>query len=502
LVAGGTNDDWLSIDPATGELYGTPDANAVGAVSVTVRVEDSALATNFAEKVFAFNVCGVEALPYFEDFEGGCPVSGWALGGDWECGTPSYGPAGAYDGSLCLGTDLDSNYENDRAWGESAARCPAIDLHGTVDPVLLFYLWMDTEGYDYDGVNLKVSIDGGQTFAVVDTVDVAYDQLLGGQSGWGGDWSAMGWRAIRADLASYAGHTIYLRWDLYSDLSSVYAGAYLDAILVAERNQMPIAITTETVLEPAFVDAFYSTSIEAEGGTGVYVWSIEGGNNHAWLSIDANTGELYGTPDATALGPVSVTVRAAEATLPSNYCEKTFVFNVVAPIYTVSFETCPPAGWTLSGDWECGTPSYGPTGVPDGSHCLGTDLDSTYESYRSWGDSVADSPPIVFSATGAPWALFYMWVDIECCNYDGANIKVSTDGGTTFAVVESVVPSYNATAGGQAAWDDDQSGSGWQPVTVDLSAYAGQTVVLRFSLYSDSLYIGPGIYVDDLTLFE
>src|SRR5262249_5613199 len=46
-IVSGTNNGWLSIDPSTGALSGTPTAANAGPVSVTVHVEEPALPSNF-----------------------------------------------------------------------------------------------------------------------------------------------------------------------------------------------------------------------------------------------------------------------------------------------------------------------------------------------------------------------------------------------------------------------------------------------------------------------
>lgn len=65
-----------------------------------------------------------------------------------------------------------------------------------------------------------------------------------------------------------------------------------------------------------------------------------------------------------------------------------------------------------------------------------------------------------------------------------------------------MTPAYNLTVGGESAWGGHQSSAGWQEVVADLSAYAGQTVALRFAFRSDSSVVYPGIYIDDVIVAE
>ncbi len=81
--------------------------------------------------------------------------------------------------------------------------------------------------------------------------------------------------------------------------------------------------------------------------------------------------------------------------------------------------------------------------------------------------------------------------------WDGMNLRVSTDGGTTWEVLANPVPAYTVTS---LFSFGDEHGEGanipgwagelatWTEVTVDLSAYDGQTVNIRFAFASDPAY--------------
>ena len=115
---------------------------------------------------------------------------------------------------------------------------------------------------------------------------------------------------------------------------------------------------------------------------------------------------------------------------------------------------------------------------------------------------MVDTPSINLSGASAPLVMFFMWVDTEGSVYDGANLKISTNGGASFQTIATVVPAYNLTVGGQAAWGGHLSATGWQQYTADLSAYAGQSVILRFAFRSDNVVEYPGVYVDDVVVAE
>jgi len=441
---------------------------------------------------------------YFEDnFENGCPPGGWTLGGDWECGTPSgVGPSAPYSGQYCIGTQIDSTYNNSQSWDVAVATTPPISLVSATEPVLSMRAWVDTEGSSYDGYNLKVSTDGGATFTLLTSVTPPYNlAAVGGEPAWGGHQSAAGWQLVTANLSAYVGQTVVLRVAFRTDSSVIYPGIYLDDLVVVDADAVPLSITT-TSLPNVLVATPYSVPLQKTGGSNGSVWSIVGGMNHAWLSIDPATGTLSGTPAAADLGPFSVTVRVEEPTLPSNFYEQVLSAAVLQEVFTLTFEGACPDGWTLTGDWECGTPSGpGPGAAFGGLQCIGTQIDGNYNNGQTYAGATATSPAIDLTGTTGPQLSFRMWVHTEGSTYDAANLKISTDG-TTFTQVMNVVPAYNLTVASEQGWGGNQSALGWQLVTADLTAYAGQTIYLRYAFRTDGSGVYPGVYIDQIGIAD
>ncbi len=429
-----------------------------------------------------------------------CP-NGWTLGGDWQCGMPTnVGPPAAHTGNGVIATQLAANYSVNQSFNTAVATSPPIDLTGATTPVLSFWAWDHTEGGTFDGWNLKISTNGGQNFTDLLTVTPAYSLMVLGKPAWGGDHSLAGWQNYRADLTAYAGQTVLLRFAFRSDAAAVFPGVYIDDIIVAEPLQDPLFITTPSPLADIYAGMAYTAKIEKTGGSSASVWSIvPGGVNAAWLSIDAVKGVLTGTPSLAETGPVSVTVRVEEPTLPSNFEEKTFTFNVNQAAYYTSFELACPNDWTLTGDWECGVPAVvGPATAFVGAQCLATKIGSNYTDLQKWAETTATSPDIDITTVATPILTFKMWVDTEGATYDGFNLQVSTDGGMNFQIIANATPVYPLTVAGKPAWGGHQSALGWQSVEANLSAYAGQIIRLRFAFQSDSSATFPGVYIDDI----
>jgi len=99
---------------------------------------------------------------------------------------------------------------------------------------------------------------------------------------------------------------------------------------------------------------------------------------------------------------------------------------------------------------------------------------------------------------------------IEAC-WDYAYLEVSTDGGTTFNSIPTSV-STNNNENGQNFGNGITGTSGtptvcdqfgtpvWVPITADLSAFAGQTIQLRFRYWTDGAVVGQGFGVDDIAI--
>lgn len=229
---GGTNVGWLSLEPSTGELSGTPTAAVLGPVAATLRVADRYYPTNFARQAVTFSVITQPADPLDATFDGTCPTS-WTLTGDWQCGEPTVvGPATAFSGTQCLGTQLAGNYGDLQTFLGSTATSPPIALSSVLTPQLTFRAWIDTEGSTYDGFSLAVSTDNGATFDTLTTVTPPYPLMIAGQPAWGGRQAALGWQAFSANISRYAGQTILLRFQFRSDSSNTFPGVYIDDVRV------------------------------------------------------------------------------------------------------------------------------------------------------------------------------------------------------------------------------------------------------------------------------
>ncbi|MBN2723817.1 MAG: DUF4215 domain-containing protein [Deltaproteobacteria bacterium] len=222
---------WLSLDSSTGILSGTPSASDVGAYTFTVKVQDNINPLNSTQKTFEV---GVFAAVYFEDFEGGSLPSGWTLGGTtWEYGqASSSGPSQCASGSYCLGTDFSADYPTYMEFGTDCVTSANIDLTSASNPVLTFSSWLYSED-GYDGGHLEVK--QGTTWTMITDVTPVYNDLCDQEDCWSNEYDTPAWSTIEADISSYAGETVQIRWCFRSDVSGNYDGWFLDDVTIMDN---------------------------------------------------------------------------------------------------------------------------------------------------------------------------------------------------------------------------------------------------------------------------
>jgi transglutaminase-like putative cysteine protease len=176
----------------------------------------------------AVNPGPVETL-YSEDFESG--LAGWTHGGtqdEWELGVPTFGPTSAHSGANCWGTNLEGPYaSNDDCWLAS----PWMDLSDLASANLSFWGWNsvhDSNECVYDPVWVEVSRDGAVFYPLTNGMGGVNDDPEIPPVG--------GWSHVFLDLVQYLGDTVQVRFHFKSDRQIVYAGSYIDDVLITGRR--------------------------------------------------------------------------------------------------------------------------------------------------------------------------------------------------------------------------------------------------------------------------
>lgn len=109
-------------------------------------------------------------------------------------------------------------------------------------------------------------------------------------------------------------------------------------------------------------------------------------------------------------------------------------------------------------------------------------------------------------ASGATLS-YRFWYELET-DYDYAYLSISTDGGQQWQLLKTAHGTDQNPVGNNLGWGyngisaDNATQGAWQTETVDLSAYAGQTVLLRFQLVSDDALNWSGLALDEIAIPE
>ena len=148
--------------------------------------------------------------------------------------------------------------------------------------------------------------------------------------------------------------------------------------------------------------------------------------------------------------------------------------------------------------WEYGLPQAGtnttapgPTFAAAGTNVWGTTLAGDYGLLDN--TAYLALPVVTLPATGAPAFTFRYWQNNESdCQYDFGVVQI--DAGSGFTLLDD----GDSCAGGLADTNGD-----WVSVSIDLSAYLGQQIALRFMHTSDNLFSAfPGLYIDEVYVGE
>ncbi len=130
------------------------------------------------------------------------------------------------------------------------------------------------------------------------------------------------------------------------------------------------------------------------------------------------------------------------------------------------------------------------------------------EWWSNSGDEMASTLTRAFdlsAASGKQVTLnFQAWYDLEQ-DFDYAYVEASTDGGKNWtALPTSVSTTTNPNGANQGHGITGESGGGttakWVPVTVDLSAYAGKQILLRFENITDDAVHFQGFALGALSI--
>ncbi len=252
----------ILIDQNTKTVSGDDGAFEFGAVLPgKVRFYVNAPSSSFLDTLVSIPETGKSDLnftltfgtdEFFVDFESGPGLL--QTDGLWQWGEPGpglqfRGPETAFSGMNCWGTELDGDYT---ANADNSITTLPVDLDGMAEPFLEFrqYYQMDYLNSGFDGGNVKISIDDGATWTVLQP-QAGYDceslTALPNEPAFSGAISA--WQLATFDLADYLNQTVLIRIHFVSTAQTEDAGWYIDDFKLYDKSTSDIENEISAPLE-------------------------------------------------------------------------------------------------------------------------------------------------------------------------------------------------------------------------------------------------------------
>ncbi|ROR44647.1 M4 family metallopeptidase [Kitasatospora cineracea] len=204
--------------------------------------------------------------------------------------------------------------------------------------------------------------------------------------------------------------------------------------------------------------------VKATGGTAPLSYSATG--LPTGLSINASTGVISGT--ATAAGTYNVTVTAKDA------ANKTGTASFTWTVTSGGGTGCTPTQLLGNPGFETGTasPWTGTSGVVDNSSSQPAHSGSWKAWMDGYGSSHTDSLTQTVTVPAGCKATLSYWLHIDTAET------------TTSTAYDKLTVTVNGTT--VASYSNLNKNTGYAQKSVDLSAYAGQTVTVKFNAVEDS----------------
>jgi hypothetical protein len=472
-------------------------------------------------------------LPYFEDFEAG--DGGWANASadtltNWEYGIPAYNQnTGAYSGSNCWDTNLDTSYF---IYSECSLTSPVITTGSNNN--MFFSFWMNYNTEDsYDGVRLEMSKNSG-AWETVDPLNAAYftnavnwytdtDLSVSGEPAWEGQ--SNGWQKSSIQILNVGNSDLQFRFVFNSDLSIDSSGVSIDDISIIPSAANDMGLQVMNVGSNVGVAGLISDSLNVQlvnyGNTAATGFTISynyNGSNYNTLpyagSINSGDSVTFRFAPFTIAATtqdvcVSVVMPGDTTAANNSKCAPLVAVQTVALAFADNFDA--GAGlWTpikessIGSAWELGTPAYGATNISySAPACWDIDLDTAYVNFTN---AKLYSPNFDCSNTTDPAIDFYINYDTEE-DYDGMYIEYSSDLGRTWSLLgtfgdPNAINWYNVdtlTGNGNPAWSG--ASAGFERCRYVLNGIGNPSnFMMRFVFISDYSLVYDGFSIDNFSI--
>jgi len=348
---------WLTIDPVTGELNGTPANDDVGAYGVSVGAYDGN--GGWGWQNFTLYVINVNDPPEIIE---PIPIPSIYEGTDFSIDFDALDP----DGDALTWTIIDNASWPVSLHAETGVLSGSPPMH-SVGPY-----WLNVSVDDGNGgsdlVNVTINVLNVPEGPVITTADVTtatedelysvdYDAFDGDGDtlSWTLDTDA-GWLSIDPATGILSGLPANDDVGTYSVNVTVHDGtglmdSALFALTVQNVNDPPV-ITTSEVL-PAVEDEFYISAYEADDvDGGPLAWSVA--TNASWLSMLSSSGTLIGMPGGDDVGTYWVNVTVDDGYGGMDWLNFTLLVENVndPPVITTSDQTIAYEDASYSVDYD------------------------------------------------------------------------------------------------------------------------------------------------------
>ncbi len=369
------------------------------------------------------------------------------------------------------------------------------------NPALTFWHFYQME-HGYDTCFVQVSTDDGTSWNDILTFSSLINQ----------------WKFAYADLSAYGspGDDILLRFRLHSDAGVYNHGWFIDDILVQSEMDGYIGAGDAVPWVGSAGDTFtFMVTYASPSGVlpiaaNVYIDGVPYSMTDAEGAVTTGRTFYYTTPLNEDTHSYYFSIETGSGTLRFPETGDIRGPCVNAPINSYNLGTSNGGFSTVSFDyyqnWEWGTPSYGPSLVPLGSNCWGTELSGTYNDSSQ---SRLITPVMTIPDDGSiPYLLIWHWYRIQASDnpvkHDGGNVKISVNGGEPFTIFPQCgyngqTSQYNQHIPWEPVYGDTLNDF-WQKEAFNLSPWIGDSIRVYFDFGSSSRNTDAGWYINYLAL--
>ena len=465
----------------------------------------------------------IDTYPYTEDFSTG--ANGWTIGGvnaSWELGTPIgsiINSASSVPNSWA--TNLNGNYNlSEDSW----VLGPCFDFSSLTDPQIRMNIWWEIET-GWDGAVLQSSIDNGTTWQNVGSLNdpnnwfnrTGIAASPGGQAtGWSGEGSfaSGGWVTASNALSGLAGQSsVWLRIAFASDNIITTAGFAFDDIVIGDPQDVLDLATTHFV-SPSNIGCGSPSSTVSIAVQNVGTLPISHINAGFSVNGGSYTVESFAvslTPGATDTLTFTATSSLIAGAMLEIYASAVADTNTLNDSLATLIASNPiVTSFPYVEDFEDG-------GILDALWRQGTDEDQDWTVLSGATPSIGTGPATDHT-TGTTSGYYVYTEDSGEEHFPVDLYSPCLDLSAMTSPMMAFWYHSNEISGGSfpnELWVQISDGSGWVSVdtighvnnnwnywSMNLNAYIGQTIQVRFRSRTDNDDYSHDIAIDDFSVLE